>query len=427
MAVVTGTLWDIGTGHLGGRQPQLVFEIDRPGTKGGYVYATEPEIVTPAADGSWSANLTPTVDMLDQCHYKLSMRWLDPAGNFVRVDFPDWEIHVSSAGGKFTDLITKTSNSRMVHVSTTAPKDPQMFSLWLQMDPENPASLLNTGNLYERRKVDMDFEWKYLANLKGAPAQVDAPGVLSYTLPWIPSTTTGNLVAVRGTPTFAAGKFGSALSGGVLNCDNLFPEPVGYTQTIECWVNSSTIPGTKESIIWGTQNSMWLSAAEGTGFARFTLAFATSSRATSTVNICDGAWHHVAVSLTRESGTTILKGFWVDGIPTGVTAPTNARAWPIDLIVGGHWSDASYDWVGRIDDLRVSAGQVYSSTFTPPTSANRLNGRTLIHAPLDSLEATAGNEGYPARPVGAPDGAVTYVGPVVPTTWHTDDKWEKIA
>lgn len=247
----------------------------------------------------------------------------------------------------------------------------------------------------------------------------------SFSLPWITTFTTGNGVVVRGTPTFTAGKFGNALTTGVLNCDNLFPEPVGYTQTIECWVKSSTIPSTKEAIIWGTQNSMWLSAQEGTGFARFTLAFTTGSRATSTVNICDGAWHHVAVSLTRESGTTILKGFWVDGVPTGATAPTNARTWPIDLIIGGHWTDATYDWSGQIDDLRVSVGQIYSGTFTPPTVANSRNGRTLIIAPLDSLSMTAGNEGYAARPSAALDGTVTYIGPVQPSDWHTDDRWVK--
>ncbi len=154
MAAVTGTLWDAGLGHLVGKQPELIFTLNAPNTKAGALYATEPAKVTPASDGTYTANLASTLDMQDNAWYSLSVRWLDAAGNYVRQDFPDWSLHVPPTGGVFSDLFGKPpSNQRMVYVSLTPPDDPQPFMLWLKQDPEDPDNPDGPSDLYEWRNA----------------------------------------------------------------------------------------------------------------------------------------------------------------------------------------------------------------------------------------------------------------------------------
>lgn len=152
MPNVTGTLTDIGGGHLVGKQPQIVFTPNRPNSKAGVMVPTEPVKVAPAADGTFAANLSSTTDMQDDAWYTVSMVWLDAAGNYVKADFPDWSLQVPTSGGVFSNLFGRPpANQRMVYVSLTAPEDPRPFTLWLKQNPDNQADPLNTGELYEWR------------------------------------------------------------------------------------------------------------------------------------------------------------------------------------------------------------------------------------------------------------------------------------
>lgn len=153
MPTVTGTLTDIGGGHLGGKLPEILFTLNAPNAKAGVMLPTETLKVTPAADGTWSTTLQSTVDMLDDAWYTVSIQWLDAAGNYVKADFPDWALQVPSIGGVFSDLFGRPpKNTRMVYVSLTAPDNPRPYTLWLKDNPNDPADPLNTGNLYEWRK-----------------------------------------------------------------------------------------------------------------------------------------------------------------------------------------------------------------------------------------------------------------------------------
>jgi hypothetical protein len=49
--------------------------------------------------------------------------------------------------------------------------------------------------------------------------------------------------------------------------------------------------------------------------------------------------------------------------------------------------------------------------------ANLATGSTIVYS----------NGAYPNRPSGAPAGAITYVGPVQPTTWLAGDAWRDIS
>lgn len=150
MPLITGTLTDIGGGHLAGKQPRIIFELDGPVASGTNLVATEPVSVVPAFDGKWSVNLLQTTSMNSSAHYRLSIEWLDSANNYVRIDYPDWRIQVPAGGGSIGDLVVGgVTNPKVVYVSLTPPKNPVPFMLWLEVDPGNSTNPRNTGNLYE--------------------------------------------------------------------------------------------------------------------------------------------------------------------------------------------------------------------------------------------------------------------------------------
>jgi hypothetical protein len=148
MAVVTGTVYEITGGHLVGKYPELVFTLNATAATSGGLYVTEPSIVAPASDGSFTTNLPSTDLMRDDNYYTLGIRWLDPAGNMTRIDFPDWQIRVPTGGGNVVDLRGGGTNLSMVYVSLTEPDNPTPFMLWLEQDPDDISNPANTGNLY---------------------------------------------------------------------------------------------------------------------------------------------------------------------------------------------------------------------------------------------------------------------------------------
>ncbi|MGO4143813.1 hypothetical protein AB4Y77_01900 [Paenarthrobacter sp. YAF11_1] len=154
MAEVTGTLWDVGLGHLAGKSPVLYFTLNAPNRKAGALFATEPVKVIPASNGTFTVNLAPNTDMHDTAWYTVRVRWVNSADpkTFSYQDFPEWTLQVPTAGGSFSDLVSRPpTNSRMVYVSLAPPDNPRPFSLWLKDDPNDPTNPLNTGNLYEWR------------------------------------------------------------------------------------------------------------------------------------------------------------------------------------------------------------------------------------------------------------------------------------
>ena len=154
MPAVTGNLTDVGGGHLVGKIPEIHFYLNAPNTKPGVVLPTEKLTVQAAADGSFTANLQATTDMMDDAYYTVSIQWLDGAGNYVKADFPDWQLQVPSGGGSFTNLFGKPpKNQRMVYVSLTPPDNPRPFTLWLKANPANDLDPANTWDLSEWRSV----------------------------------------------------------------------------------------------------------------------------------------------------------------------------------------------------------------------------------------------------------------------------------
>jgi hypothetical protein len=154
MPAVPGNLTEVSNGHLVGKAPEIHFTLNAPNAKSGVMIPTEPHTVQPATDGSFTANLLATEDMMDDAWYTVSIQWLDAAGNYVKADFPDWQLRVPLGGGTFSDLFGRPpKNTQMFYVSLSPPTNVPKGTWWLEDDPPDPENPLNTGNLHQLRKV----------------------------------------------------------------------------------------------------------------------------------------------------------------------------------------------------------------------------------------------------------------------------------
>lgn len=104
-------------------------------------------------------------------------------------------------------------------------------------------------------------------------------------------------------------------------------------------------------------------------------------------DVLDGRWHHVAVQ--RRNRTLEI---WVDGVrrasaegPAGsVRYPTGTftgRRWDPYLVLGAEKHDAGPafpSYAGRMDELRVSIGARYDTTFTPVRREFRPDDGTVL-------------------------------------------------
>ena len=73
--------------------------------------------------------------------------------------------------------------------------------------------------------------------------------------------------------------------------------------------------------------------------------------------------------------------------------------------------------VPRLIAADSDSGQIISVAVRNWLQSNISSASALVYA----------NGAYPARPSGAAAGAVTYVGPVQPTTWLAGDEWRDIS
>jgi hypothetical protein len=186
-----------------------------------------------------------------------------------------------------------------------------------------------------------------------------------------------------GTPAYAAAKYGTGLSSGVIG--NIF-NTVQTVGTLECWVNSSTsatginmaVGESDNSTIYGMglgQNSSGMAMYLGPG----------GVQRASTTSIRDATWHHLALT---TDGTYIK--FWVDGVNVRSDAYTGTfdTGWgsgtTAPITAGGYGTGGSYNWNGIVDEIRVSKVLRYTTTFVPQSTAFQSDSNTVALWHLDS-------------------------------------------
>jgi len=257
----------------------------------------------------------------------------------------------------------------------------------------------------------------------------------SFTLVEGPHAEPVNLTVARGTPNYTnTGKFGNAVSGAVLRYTVLPLRTGDYT--VEGWVKRSAVPSAAAVLFYGVRSYVGLTTGG--------LVFYGDPSVSGGVNICDGAWHHVAyvVSLLVDGfgvpSACLVQGVWVDGVRViGPRSPVTTPTMDAFLYIGGFTSATSADnFAAQFDEVRVSfspndyttqkgtTARYVGTPVTPPSAESTWDGSTLILAHLSSASALVLDEtGYPPRPTSAPGGAVTYVGTTEPTDMLTRDFW----
>jgi hypothetical protein len=118
----------------------------------------------------------------------------------------------------------------------------------------------------------------------------------------------------------------------------------------------------------GSLGTFWIGvqATGGLAQARYGTG-GTEVTLTTTVNICDGAWHYLELNIDPTLGGS----FYIDGVlanssATTMTAagPSRANAVGINFFGGG-----TNNWGGEVDEVALWNAVQHTSTFTPATSA----------------------------------------------------------
>ncbi|MDQ1054955.1 hypothetical protein QE394_002883 [Arthrobacter sp. SORGH_AS 212] len=217
--------------------------------------------------------------------------------------------------------------------------------------------------------------------------------------PTVPQTVTRT--ALRGTPTFAAGKFGNAASGPAAIQHSGLPD-INGDYTVKFSLKHVGAPGGSKVIV----------ALPGIYIGLHTTGqiFLNDPSAVAGPSVVDGNWHHVALVYRRVAATSKrTMGLWVDGARiVAAGASSGQTAWDGNLVFGGFASSGTLN-VAAVDAARIShgvAGRYSTDTFAVPTAAPVLDSSSLLVAQFESFSATkAGIEGalgYDTRPANGP-------------------------
>lgn len=156
MATVTGNLKDIGGSDMADRNAAVYFTLNAGNitASGGGIRPDIQKKVTPGSDGTFSANLEPTVSMLAEAWYEVRVEWLDHVGNLI--SYLQFQIKVPSGGGTLSELADLAStgggsgaNPLIWWVGLAAPQSRRY--LWLHTNPNNPEDPANTGDVRQWR------------------------------------------------------------------------------------------------------------------------------------------------------------------------------------------------------------------------------------------------------------------------------------
>lgn len=208
-----------------------------------------------------------------------------------------------------------------------------------------------------------------------------------------------NATTLHGTPAFSAGEFSNALSGGVLTnasvdsflggADNA---TLNTTGTIELWLKNTNVSNNWVAI--GREKHYWIGSNSSTGNVQARYGAGTTGPSvpetvlTGAVNICDGAWHHVALVFVAGAGSLYVDGARVATDSNVRTAGTSTGG----FCLGGWSSSTSNDWPGQIDEVRISNNARYTgTTYTVPSAEfiSDANTVALYHLNSDGTDSAS--------------------------------------
>ena len=184
-----------------------------------------------------------------------------------------------------------------------------------------------------------------------------------------------------GMPTYAAGKFGQAMSfDGVddyVDCGNDTIFDITEQLTVAAWVNLRSVPGDWRAII-AKGDDAWRMATWGSA-QTMNFAWTGSGRgyqsAGSTTALNFGEWYHVCGVYSTEDGGRI----YINGVEEAFTADTlGVTTGTYPVYIGDNSQATGRYWDGLIDDVRIC------SRALPPGEVAGLAGLTEpFSAPFD--------------------------------------------
>jgi hypothetical protein len=156
--------------------------------------------------------------------------------------------------------------------------------------------------------------------------------------------------------------------------------------TVEAWIYTGT-KVTYQSIIGTFDGSSraWYLHTDSSGFVVYGISASTPY--TASVQVCDNAWHHIAMV---RNGASDLR-LYVDGVLAGSQTDSTNVDTAAEIRIGSLSSAATRFFNGYISNVRVVKGTaVYTSAFTPPTSPlTAISGTSLLTC--QAPNATADN------------------------------------
>ncbi|MEK6302973.1 MAG: LamG-like jellyroll fold domain-containing protein [Acidobacteriota bacterium] len=173
--------------------------------------------------------------------------------------------------------------------------------------------------------------------------------------------------------------------------------------TVEAWIktNSTSQQGIVERYGSGTNGGYALRLASGGTLQFFTLIGGNSfDYIQSTVAVGTGAWHHVAGVF---DGSQLR--VYIDGTQRGSKSSTFAPGTGTNTVkIGARGDDAAAKFNGLIDEVRITAGVVYTGGFVPAVDLTAITGtRGLWKFDGQTTSDSSGNNN-----VGTLQGSATY-------------------
>jgi type 1 glutamine amidotransferase len=201
--------------------------------------------------------------------------------------------------------------------------------------------------------------------------------------------------------TFAEGKFGKALDARVMPAsieqDERYRKP---PLTVECWAKLFSKTGFNVLVSTDPKSSAqhWeIYTYAGSGVFSAYLPGTLQGEIKSAVDVCDGKWHHLAMT---HDGKTV--GLYVDGKKVKeqtVAYRPEAKPEPGPLVFGGAYvADQRIGCDGLIDDVRIS--NIVRPIAAAPASALTRDGSTVSLWNLDGDEGISADTNWtPPTPV----------------------------
>ena len=144
---------------------------------------------------------------------------------------------------------------------------------------------------------------------------------------------------------------------------------LGSSFTIECWFNLSEAQSNAGLVSKHDGSGGYLIRLDTT-FIRFYTTAGTIDR---TYSFNQGEWYHVAVVSNGTTGT-----MYINGVAQGATFSTNGTNATSALQVG-RTNTVTNDFGGYISNVRITNTAVYTSAFTPSTTAlTDVSGTSLL-------------------------------------------------